>query len=176
MILATDKPYHSNCQQADTSGNRSTSPHYTALPEFKLKQKTTIPWTAAYEVTKPTTHFSVHGLDHSFNAHFPISIHDANTAPLQKDEAESNVTFHRSWTKQASPYRCVTHILRMMPSSTSSFEDDVLSRPACEAILFLEPKMNVRSVQHCVSRRRKRTQTLTTTDVLKTAVKVRAAC
>ena len=46
----------------------------------------------------------------------------------------------------------------------------------CEAILFLEPKMNVRSVQHCVSGRRKRTQTLTTTDVLKTAVKVRAAC
>ena len=46
----------------------------------------------------------------------------------------------------------------------------------CEAILFLEPKMNVRSVQHCVSGRRKRTQTLTTTDVLKTAVKIRAAC
>ena len=49
-------------------------------------------------------------------------------------------------------------------------------KACCEAILFLEPKMNVRSVQHCVSGRRKRTQTLTTTDVLKTAVKVRAAC
>ena len=131
MILATDKtlPFQLSTSRHIRQQIRHlhTIPHYL---NFKLKQKTTIPWTAAYEVAKPTTHFSVHGLDHSFNAHYPISIHNTNTAPLQKDEAEPNVTFHRSWTKQASPYRCVTHILRMMPSSTSSFEDDVLSRPA----------------------------------------------
>ena len=53
----------------------------------------------------------------------------------------------------------------------------------CEAIVFLEPRINVRSAQHCVSRKQEANantdatrRTRTTTDALKTAVEVCALC
>ena len=72
-----------------------------------------------------------------------LSVHGPTSSNQVKYEEKSNVTSHRAWTKHVFPYpsrgtsssqmRGVCK-LTLMPSSTPSSEDDVLSRPAKETM------------------------------------------
>ena len=141
------KIYHSICQQIDTSGSRSTSPPLDSRHEdrsaWSLKVCLAVD-NPNKDEEKPRHRTSPCRVA-TWTIASILAFLSPSTTPILyhvKDEAKSNVASLRTWTKHVFPYPLrgtfSSHVCKftLMPSSTPSSEDDVLSWPAKENAIF----------------------------------------